>query len=172
MAEGRTATPLIFTLTEHLQMDLKQTFRSPKYCIAQMALRCPFCGMATRVAAILLPVGHELLDEEEGQESRWQAVGATALLFFVTELSGGSASSLRQLAPGFACVRDRWSNHCEHCQALLDDQDLHCEPGDTFVPMDTAQGSKIRLVEIDQPIEVSAAGYSLQPEFLPIPRPA
>jgi hypothetical protein len=166
-------------------MDLPQPgFRSLCYLVAQRVIACPFCGMRTRVAAVALPIGHEVLEdqEERGQEqglglgTGWQAVAGNALLFFIAQLPGGAAEHLRQQAPGFGLTSNlatheiHWANHCEHCKALLDDNALHCEPGDSFVPISEAQGTRIRLTEINEPIEGSASGYALEPQFVPFKR--
>jgi hypothetical protein len=159
-------------------MDLPlPRFRSRGYWLAQLAMVCPFCDAATRVAGVALPANHETLDDAGDQDSAWQTVAANALLFFITQIPRETENHLRRLAPGFrraasgpADGESHWANHCEHCGALLDDQELHCEPGDTFVPITAAQGSTIRLIEFDEPFEASAAGYSLEPEFLPFTR--
>jgi hypothetical protein len=155
-------------------MDLPlPRFRSHAYWLAQLAMVCPFCEAATRVASVALPANHETLDDTDDLASGWQVVAANALLFFITQLSPETESHLRRLAPGYRRADSgeaRWSNHCEHCGALLDDQALHGEPGDSFVPITAAQGSKIRLIEFDEPFEASAAGYSFEPEFLPFTR--
>jgi hypothetical protein len=158
-------------------MDLPSPrFRSEAYWLAQVAVLCPCCGAATRVVGVALPANHETQGDAEDQGCGWQCVAANALLFFITQISRETECHLRQLAPGFrradsgAAAESHWVNHCEHCGALLDDQDLHCEPGDTFVPLTAEQGSKIRLIEIHEPFEASAAGYSLEPAFLPFAR--
>jgi hypothetical protein len=151
-------------------------FRSRAYWLAQLAMLCPFCGAATRVAGVALPANHETLNDAAEQGCGWQMVAANALLFFITQLPRETQGHLQQLAPGFrradsaAAAESHWSNHCEHCGALLDDQDLHCEPGDTFVPITAEQGSRIRLIEFHESFEGSAAGYSLEPGFLPFTR--
>jgi hypothetical protein len=175
MAEGRAYSNLISSAQGMQQMDLPlPRFRSRGYWLAQLAMVCPFCDAATRVAGVALPANHETLeDAEEDQGCGWQTVAANALLFFITQIPRETQGHLRQLAPGFrrtdsgAAGESHWANHCEHCGALLDDQELHCEPGDSFVPITAAQGSQIRLIEFHEPLEASAAGYSLEPEFLP-----
>jgi hypothetical protein len=177
MAEGRTYSNLTSSHKEKQQMDLPSPrFRSRAYWLAQLAMVCRFCGAATRVVAVALPANHETLDDAVDQGCGWECVAANALLFFITQIPRETERHLRQLAPGFrradrnAVSESHWANHCEHCGALLDDQDLHCEPGDTFVPITAEQGSKIRLIEIHESFEASAAGYSLEPEFLPFTR--
>jgi hypothetical protein len=156
------------------QMDLQQpNFRSTYYYIAQLSVDCRLCGATTRVVALILPDGHEALDEPDEQGSQpWQAFAGKALLFYIDQLPAGAAANLCRLAPGFGQVAgdetqsSLWANHCEHCDALLNDDELHCEPGDSFVPDTEAQGADVRLFKIDEALEASAGGCSMDPEFL------
>lgn len=157
-------------------MDLTQpNYRSSSYLIAQRWVNCASCGASTPVVALALPIGHAVREEdEEGTESTWQEVHGCALLFHVFHVPPAVQSQLGRLAPNFRPAADEdppaWSNHCENCAAPIDDQDLHCEPGDTFVPFSEGQGANISLIEIREPFEAAASGYSLEPPFLPLPR--
>lgn len=151
---------------------LQPNYRSSTYYIAQRSVGCPRCGASTRVAALALPINHEACEDgEDGQDSTWATVAACALLFGVSQLPPQAGAHLRRLAPGFR-QESAWSNHCEHCNAPIDDHDLHCEPGDSFVPLSETQGAQITLIEIPEPLEVWASGYSLDPLFLPCPQRA
>ena len=151
-------------------------FRSTAYYAAQRSIDCRLCGGSTRIVALGLPANHEVLDEDAELDAAWQPVAANALLFFLEQLPLAAEQQLRLLAPGFrrtpseAAQHGFWANHCERCDATLDDQELHCEPGDSFVPSSEAEGSKIRVIRIEEPIEVSAQGCSLDPAFLPFGR--
>jgi hypothetical protein len=158
-------------------MDLRSpNFRSESFFLAQRSVKCHVCEAQTRVVALGLPVNHEVLQDDEddagGQGGEvWQTVAANALLFHCEWLPKSAQARLREWAPGFGLERC-WSNHCEHCGTPLDDEALHCEAGDTFVPMTEQEGSKIRLIEILEPFEAWAGGYSLDVLFLPFPRRA
>lgn len=158
-------------------MDLDQdspppNYRSKSYFIARRTVRCGSCGFSTHVAALGLPTNHEVRDED----SAWEAVSANALLFYVVDLPSAAKVHLRRLAPGFrellieAPDEAHWSNHCENCGLPIDDHELHCEPGETFVPISEAQGSKISVTDIAEPFEARAAGYALESMFVPFPR--
>jgi hypothetical protein len=156
-----------------LEMDsLPPNYRSTSYFIARRNVTCGSCGASTRVVAVGLPINHEVREED----SAWEAVAGNALLFHIGDVPTAAEVHLRRLAPGFceALVEppdeSNWANHCEHCGVQIDDHELHCEPGDTFVPISEAQGSKIRLTEIAEPFEAYAAGYSLESMFVPFPR--
>jgi hypothetical protein len=162
---------------EPQQMDLQQpNFRSAYYYVAQLYVDCWWCSATTPVAALVLPDGHEALDESDEQETQpWQAVVGKALLFYIDQLSAGAEANLSRLAPGFRRVSDetqssRWANHCEHCDASLSDEVLHCEPGDSFVPDTEARGANVRLLRIDEALEASAGGCSMEPDFLSFAR--
>jgi hypothetical protein len=124
-----------------------------------------------------LPVDHEVLDhDEDGGAPAWQSIAAGALLFYLEELPKSVERRLCILAPGFrlahreAAPSPHWLNHCAHCNAVLDDQELHCEPGDTFVPISESAGSEIQLTEIHEPFQARAGGYSLATQFLSFAR--
>jgi hypothetical protein len=159
-------------------MDLPYPkFRSRTFLLAQRLTNCWYCGGTTRVAAVGLPVDHEVLDDDEESDAlAWQSVADVALLFFIEKLSKNVRKRLRTLAPRFQLMHGAptqdsyWVNHCEHCNAVLDDHELHCEPGDTFVPISEADGSEIRLAEIHEAFHARAGGYSLAPQFVPFAR--
>lgn len=159
-------------------MDLQYPeFRSRTYLLAKRATDCWFCGASTSVVAVGLPAGHEVLGaDEESDSSIWQSMAARALLSYIQELPTSVETRLRALAPGFRLApgdssrAPYWANHCEHCSAVLDDQELHSEPGDTFVPISQSAGLEIQLAEIDEAFEARAGGCSIEPEFLPSAR--
>jgi hypothetical protein len=149
-------------------------YRSTSYFIARRPVTCGSCGESTGVVAVGLPTNHEVRDED----AAWEAVAGNALLFYVVNFPAAVRARLQRFAPGFredlrdALDEPHWINHCEHCDSSIDDHELHCEPGDTFVPISEAHGSKIHLTEIEEPFEGWAAGYSLESLFVPFPRRA
>ena len=69
--------------------------RSQIYFVARASVRCPHCGLATRLLALALPHGHETLDEDAQDDDEggaecppqaWQRAGANAFLFYVEQL--------------------------------------------------------------------------------------
>jgi hypothetical protein len=135
--------------------------RAASYYIARTHMPCPHCGAVTPLTGVALAPGHETLDEA-GDE--WQSVPANAFLFYLEALSQAVQARLHQMA---ANVRfdSYWVNHCEHCERILDDHDVHGEPGHGFTPLSEAEAENVVLMEITEPFEASAAGYSLEPEF-------
>jgi hypothetical protein len=160
------------------QMDLQEpNFRSAYYYVAQLSVDCWWCGATTRAVALVLPNGHEALDEPDEQEiQRWRAFPGRALLFYIDQLSVSAAANLCRSGPGFRRVAIEetqgsvWVNHCEHCGASLSDDELHGEPGDSFVPDTVERGANVRLFKIDEALEASAGGCSMDPEFLSFAR--
>jgi hypothetical protein len=155
--------------------------RSPSYFVARASVRCPHCGLPTRLLALALPHDHETLDEDardededEGGATRppeaWQRAGVHAFLFYVEQLPNEVRDRLSQLSRFFrpahstATLNTHWANHCEHCGRLLDDHELHCEPG-AFMASSEAAAANIELVRIPEPFAAVAAGYAMEPEF-------
>jgi hypothetical protein len=140
--------------------------RSSSYYIAQTTVQCMSCGQWTRVVALALPAPHEILIEGE-----WQAADVSAFAFHVTELPESARRQLLQISPFFrlACGADApdpyWANHCEHCDAVVSDDELHCEPGG-FIPGDAEEAQAISLLAIPQAFEAVEAGYAVDPAFL------
>jgi hypothetical protein len=153
--------------------------RSPSYFVARTRVRCPHCGLPTRLLALAVPKDHEVLDEDvqdddEGCAERppdaWQRAGVYAFLFHVERLPDevrvrlNDLSSLFRPAHGAATLHTHWANHCEHCRTALDDHELHCEPG-AFMASSEAAAEAIELVAIPEPFAAVAAGYATEPEF-------
>jgi len=140
--------------------------RSPSYYIAETSAQCPLCDQWTRVLALALPATHEVLVEDD-----WQSADGGAFLFYLTELPAEVRHLLTQLSSFFRLSRMEdasdpcWANHCEHCDALVSDDELHCEPGG-FMPGHADEAQTISLIEVRQAFRAVAAGYAVDPEFL------
>jgi hypothetical protein len=149
----------------------------------------------TGVLALGLPPEHETLDldaevggevdggkDPEGDSARetdtgdWQRAGANAFLFYVEYLPDSVRGRLRDLSPSFrlaysdATQNSYWANHCDHCNRLLADHELHCEPEGAFVPLSETDAAVIELLRIEEPFEAAADGYAFEPEFFSLMR--
>jgi hypothetical protein len=139
--------------------------RSSSYYIAQTTVQCAHCGQWTRVLALAVPPGHEMLVEDE-----WQAVNVNAFLFYVTALPKSVQRHLPQLSTLFRPARSAgaadcyWVNHCEYCERLVSDDALHCEPGG-FMPSAENEAETIMLTTVPQPFSAAAAGHAPDPAF-------
>jgi len=139
--------------------------RSSSYYIAQTEVQCLSCDQWTRVLALALPATHEVLIEDE-----WQSADVSAFLFYVTELPEDVRRRLTQACSFFRLTRDPessdpyWANHCQYCDELLNDDELHCETGG-FMPGHADEAQTISLIEVRQAFRAVAAGYAVDPEF-------
>jgi hypothetical protein len=138
--------------------------RSSSYYIAQTSVQCLSCGQWTGVLALALPAPHEILIEDE-----WQPANVSAFLFYVTELPEEvrrlvQTASFFRLSPAEDASDPCWANHCEHCDALVSDDELHCEPGG-FMPGHAHEAKAVSLLEVRQAFRAVAAGYAVDPEF-------
>ena len=157
---------------------LEPNYRSSDYSIAQTDTRCLHCGRSTRVLALVLPENHETLDTETEEPNVWQPAGANAVLFYVARLPDDVQRRLFQLSPTFrlahsdATANSYWANHCEHCDSLLSDHELHCEPDGPFMPCSEIEAVRIQLLKIGEPFAAAAAGCAFEPEFFQFMRKA
>ena len=160
--------------------------RSDTYYIARTNVRCWHCGLSTRLLALAMPHDHETLDGDTQAEADggdavsdpWQRAAVNAMLFYVERLRDDVRDRLNRISPFFrlahsaAPLNSYWANHCEHCDTLLDDHELHCEPDGAFMPCSEAEAGNILLLHIDEPFEAVAAGCALEPEFFRFMRKA
>jgi hypothetical protein len=143
--------------------------RSQDYFVARTRARCRHCGRTTGLLALALSGKHEarVADDSEG----WQTAGGNAFVFQVEQLPDHVQARLSRLsrhfrpAPIGAAGSSTWTNHCEHCGAVLEEQDLHCEPGGAFMPSNETAAARIQLLQMREPFEAVAAGYALEPQY-------
>jgi hypothetical protein len=139
--------------------------RSSSYYVAETWARCAQCGHACRVLGLSLPPNHEALEDGE-----WQKVDANAFIFYIAELPDAVNRYLLEYSAGFHQARgddpseSSWANHCPHCECVLSDEELHCEPGG-FTPSSALEAQAISLTHVQQVFSAVAAGYALEPEF-------
>ena len=150
--------------------------RAASYYIARTCVACPHCAAATWLTALALPPGH---DTREDDTDDWQPVPASAFLFYVAAVSRAVWRRLRRDSPNLSFASSEttgnsyWANRCQHCELLLGDEILHGEPviyG--FTPCSEAHAASITLIEVFEPFEALAAGYTLDPEFFALMRRA
>jgi hypothetical protein len=140
--------------------------RSLSYYLAETSAQCPCCGQESRVIALAVPASHEILVEGE-----WQPAKVSAFLFYVADLPEEVRRRLLPSSSFFRLTRPEeasescWANHCEHCDGLLSDEQLHCEPAGGFIPEHAGEAQTISLTEVRQSFSAAAAGYAPDPEF-------
>lgn len=135
--------------------------RAASYYIARTRMPCPHCGAITPLTAVALAPAHETWDDDS---QAWQSVQANAFLFFLEAVSITVHARLCRAVPTFV-FDSYWANTCEHCERLLDDQQVHGEPGFGFTPQSEDEAADIVLTQVSEPFEARASGYSLEPEF-------
>lgn len=151
--------------------------RAPRYFIARTRGVCRRCNEPTDLFGLALPAGHETLDVDEAAEDAaaadaWIFANDPALIFHIEFLNAEAAARLASLTGSFRvdrqdfAARPAWTNHCVACGSSFDDEELFCEPGEPFFPIDEAGAAAIRLLAIDEPFEAAAGGYSFDPNFI------
>ncbi len=147
-------------------------FRAATYAILSASARCGACGQWTHVVALAVPAAHEVFAGDG-----WEPGSSGVRLFYVESLPASVRQRLELLTPWYrfslppvvATAEDAgdfskrgWGNHCEHCDAPLDDHDLHCEPDTAFAAALTGVGAsaetRVLRWEIREPLEVVAGG--------------
>ena len=154
--------------------------RSRTYRVACASAYCGHCAALTRVLSLVVPPGHEILEDDpsvgtdggtESLDAGWQHGSTSAILFYLEDLSTGVCGHLQALSRSFrlaystVTLNSYWANHCEKCGSLLEDHELHCEPGAAFQPISAADAANIVLIQIQEPLEAAAGGYAIEPEF-------
>lgn len=153
-------------------------FRSRGYFIARATIQCWCCRAPTRLIAALLPPLHEALSIDEGgaddgsARDVWERASRYAFLFYLGYLPDAVRRRFMEHSLGFrrdfseSSQGSYWANHCEKCDALLDDHYLFCEPEGAFVPTSAASAAGIELVPLAEPFEAAAAGYVFDPPLV------
>jgi hypothetical protein len=150
----------------------RMNVRSANYLVLRAIAWCPRCAQPTSVFCLGVMSGYESRTEE-----RWISEDAAALLFYVESLSKGVGDLVRELAPQFRIDystpvdRSYWVNHCQHCGAIQEDHDLHCEPDAAFLPTSVHAAEQILTLSVQMPFLARAEGISAQPSFLSTTRP-
>jgi hypothetical protein len=141
-------------------------FRSTGYLLAQSVFACWHCLRPTAVFCLGSSPGHE-----RHLGDKWESVDMDVLLFYVEYLPPDVAMVLQELSPQYrpdnsaTTKRNYWINHCQHCGALLEDHDLHCEPDGAFLPATAHVAEQILFVAITGLFLARVGGISEGPSF-------
>jgi hypothetical protein len=135
--------------------------RSAKYLIVESKTRCDQCKGVTAVFAFALPTSYESLyvddDTPDDESGTWETRGIAAVLSYVEYLPEAVADRVRSVTQHYRLDRDCeiggtfWTNHCEHCGAPMEEEELHGDPGRPFGPMPDLGLEVIRLHEVHEP---------------------
>jgi hypothetical protein len=135
--------------------------RSAAYFLAQSVAACGRCSQPSPAFSFGLLPGHQRQVDE-----RWESVDTSVLLFYIDYLPPEVISVAQELTSHYRLDYSRlteteyWVNHCQHCDALLEDHDLHCEPDGAFLPLSTRDAERILLVEVREPFSARVRGCS------------
>jgi hypothetical protein len=144
--------------------------RSKKYIIVESRVLCLHCNVVTSVFALALPADYESLnatdDTPDDVHGTWESPGLPAVLSYVEYVQETVASRIRALTTHYRSARDRdsgqtfWINHCQHCGAQLEEEELHGEPDCPFSPNPCEGLEAVRRHEIHEPFKAWAGGES------------
>jgi len=141
--------------------------RAPRYFLATATRDCWCCAAFTRVVAIVLPGGHEVLYvEDDPADDYWQLAEEPTVLSYVEDLAAPVAARLRALSPHYRVDFSQtvqsfyWINHCEQCAVKLGDFDTVEEYGAAFSPITTEQAAAIHLEEVVEPFSACCGSYT------------
>ena len=150
--------------------DAQPNVRSRRYFIVESRIRCDQCNVVTAVFALALPADYESLyvndDAPDDESGTWESPEMAAVLSYVDYLPETVANRIRSMTrhyrlDGHSEADDSfWMNHCEHCGAQMEEEELHSEPWSPFGPMPDEGLEAIRLHEVHEPFEASAGGQS------------
>lgn len=140
--------------------------RSGRYIIVESKLACERCNKVTAVFAIALPAGYESLVAGEGDDSdSWEASPISAVLSYVEYLPETVASRISALTSRFKrpdgdTGKTFWMNHCEHCGAAIEEEELHGDLDGPFGPLPPLGLEAIQLHPVREAFEGWAGGES------------
>jgi hypothetical protein len=156
MAETQTATFLM-----RIPVGEETNIRAAAFFLAQSVAACGRCSQPSSAFSFGLLPGHQRQVDE-----RWESVDTSVLLFYIDYLPPEVIFVAQELTPHYQLdyspltATEYWLNHCQHCGALLEDHDLHCEPDGAFLPLNTREAERILLVEFREPFSARARGWS------------
>jgi hypothetical protein len=121
--------------------------RSSRYFIVESRMRCDQCNVVTAVFGFALPADYESLyvddDAPDDESGTWESPGIAAVLSYVDYLPEAVADRIRSVTQHYRLDLQSeaggtfWMNHCEHCGAQMEEEELHGDPGSPFGPCPT-----------------------------------
>lgn len=139
---------------------------APYWYIAQASGHCWKCGKETVMTSVLLPEGHQTLEQDDDGPVYWKKHSVPAFIFYIDDMSDHILENLglfqHYLSKDYSKTVDAkyWMNHCQHCHMKQGDFQLHCEDDSVFSPADRSQASRILLSKVEQSFSASCSGIS------------
>ena len=150
--------------------DASSNVRATSYIIVEGKILCGQCDVVTAVFAFALPAGYESLyvDEDTPDEEggAWEALGMAVVLSYVEYLPDAVANRIRAKTSHYRLDLDResgqsfWMNHCEHCGAQMEEEELHGDLDGPFGPIPDEGLEAIQLHHVREAFEAWAGGES------------
>lgn len=149
--------------------------RATRYLGALARCACHRCGREMVAIGIALEAGHQMCIDDGARGGVgplggvWRTVRSPAWLFDVEYLPRRVRVRLQRLSPGYRLAErpttggHRWLNHCPHCGAVQDDDDLHGEPDVAFMPFSLSAAERIELRAIDGSFVAAIGGHCDDP---------
>jgi hypothetical protein len=144
--------------------------RCSRYFIVESRMRCDQCHVVTAVFGLALPADYESLyindDASDDESGTWESPGFAAVLSYVDYLPEAAANRIRAVTPNYRLDRHSeaggtfWVNHCEHCGAPMEEEELHGDPGGPFAPLSDEGLEAIRWHDVREPFAAWAGGES------------
>jgi hypothetical protein len=142
-------------------LNVHPNVKSSRYFIIESRIRCDRCVVVTAVFGFVAPAGYESLrvddDTPDDEDGTWEVSAMAAVLSYVEYLPETVANRIRSVTPNYRLDTHSdaggtfWMNHCEHCGAPLEEEELHGDPGRPFGPMPDEGLEAIRLHEVCEP---------------------
>lgn len=129
-------------MTPELHLDEKANIFSPGFWVASSIERCQQCREYTPCFTFLLPSGNKELDLEidENEPLEWITHSHEYFLKDVWSLSTTAIERMQISTKSYYVdstsdtTRPYWANHCQNCNAILDESLMFGEPGGGFSP--------------------------------------
>ncbi|EBG6386483.1 DNA primase [Salmonella enterica] len=139
---------------------------APYWYIAQTYDYCWKCGCGTVMTSVLLPEGHQTLEQDDDGLIYWKKHEIPAFIFYIYDIPVHILKNFERvthyLSKNYSKTVDNkyWMNHCQHCHMKQGDFQLHCEVDGAFTPANREQASGIYLTRIEQRFSASCGGIS------------
>lgn len=141
--------------------------RSSGYTIVESSTLCGHCKRPTAVFAFALPKDYESLvvydETPEDEPGTWESPKVPTILSYVEHLPETVAAQVRAKTPNYRLdlhdesSQNLWINYCEHCEAPMEEEELHGDLDGPFGSMASEEGAvAIKLFQVQEPFRASA----------------
>jgi len=154
--------------THNIQFNV----RAGRYFIVESRMRCEQCKALTAVFGFALPADYESLysdtddDTPDDECGTWEVPGFAAVLSYVDYIPESVVDHVCSMTQNYRLDHNEagggsfWMNHCEHCGAQVEEEELHGELESPFGPMPSEGLEAIRLHEVHEPFTAWVGGQS------------